>query len=780
MKRPAIFLCGCYLAGIIITTYFSWGLIIILLVLYSIAMSYLMKTYYWKYLILFPVICFFSFLSIYSINDSIESNQVLIQKNNEITSLCKIIEIEEGTGLKLTGVLEAIEIGGEKGIAKGKAIIYIDKADEVYIGDLIEVRGELKLIEKPKNPGAFDAYHYYYGRKIYYKIFAQNFEVIKQQKSNAIAILSKLRNQIAFGIDNCFPRQEAGIVKTMMLGMKYDLDKTIKDFYKIAGLSHLLAISGLHVSILGLGVYKLLRKLFKKERLASLMTILLLIFYCMLTGNNISTVRATLMISTMLLAVLFSKRYDAYSALFASGFILLLYNPYQLFSVGFLLSYFAVGGILFLTPILESKYNKNKASYKSLLFVTIGASLMTYPIILWYFYELPIYALIVNVIVVPFMSLIVGMSGLVALISFFSVTIARLFSGIVYFLLKYIEICCRLISMLPFNLLTIGRLNLITILVYYLILFIIIKGKRLHIKRQYKTGVFVVIIVAIIMIKVLAINTLQITFLDVGQGDGTVIECYHKVFLIDGGGQRSASGSENTGAYVMMPYLKSKGISKIDGIFVSHSDYDHIYGIIEVIKEIPTEFIALSYPYINQGDDLTSELCAIAEEKNIHIYYFNNGDEYHYRDLYLKCLLPEIDTPYYDNNNAKSMVLRLDYKSLSVLFTGDIEALQENILVNSEANIDVDILKVPHHGSMTSSTMNFLYKTLPEVAVFSYGKNNYFGHPSSDVLRRFEILNTKQYHIAETGAVSISYRDGEDYKVSTYYTNRRDIIQCKN
>ncbi|MBC7959919.1 MAG: hypothetical protein H7X94_08630, partial [Vallitaleaceae bacterium] len=220
------------------------------------------------------------------------------------------------------------------------------------------------------------------------------------------------------------------------------------------------------------------------------------------------------------------------------------------------------------------------------------------------------------------------------------------------------------------------------------------------------------------------------------------------------------------------------GIGKIDGIFVSHSDFDHIYGIIEVIKEIPTEFIVLSEAYVDDTDALTKELLDIAKEKGIAIYYFRNGFSLHEGALVIECVYPKAEALFYKDNNGKSLVLKLSYKDFTALLMGDLEKEQEAELCDN-SSIHADLVKVPHHGSKTSSSDLFVSSVAPKVAVLSYGLHNQFGHPSAAVVSRYRENNCEDIHIALEGAVIVTTK-GKNFQVEGYLSKRKEIYSCSN
>ncbi|PKM51053.1 MAG: DNA internalization-related competence protein ComEC/Rec2 [Firmicutes bacterium HGW-Firmicutes-7] len=778
MKRPAIVIFICYAAGSFVCLYFNWFYIVMLLFAMIISVCLIMKVYQWKYLVIFSTIFLIGYFNSQRIDNITDKIDKIIDYDKPIEAIAEVHSIDM-TSNKMICKLNKISQDTNKITSGIKVIVYSKKLEPYEVGDQIKIYGSMQIFSKQTNPGAYDTRGYYLANKIYYSIYASNIEFIASRQYSMDRILNNSRVRLEKQINHLFPSNEASVINTMLIGSKGIINDSTKELYQVAGISHLLAISGLHVSIIGMALFQLLNKFIKSQKVCGVISILILWTYCLFTGGSTSTLRATIMLTFMLLTIFLNENYDAISALFISGTMIVVGNPYQLVDVGFLLSISAVYGILYVTPKLNAKYNPNSNIILQMLFVTLGASIFTYPILAWFFYKLSFYSVIMNLIIVPAATILITFGILALLTSFIWLRAGELLGGVVYFTLKYIEMCCEWVAKLPLNTLIIGKPSIFIIIIYYILIFLWLQEKQG--KRLLKAKI-IIILVGILFIGVNSFNQmgrLKITFLDVGQGDSAIIEYSGKTFIIDGGGKVSSSlNTKNTGAYVVMPYLESEGIYQIDGIFISHSDFDHIYGIIEVVKEIKTDFIVLPKPYEQEQDDLVRTLLACAREKDIEIYYFSEGYKYIYECLNIACVYPQAKAITYKNNNEKSLVLNISYKDFSVLFTGDIEEDQEDDIRLLEG-VKVDIIKVPHHGSKTSSTKNFLEEVDPSVAIFSYGKYNRYGHPSKEVVDRYKILGIKAFHISNEGAVIVTTK-GKAYVVKTYFTRRKEKYICNN
>jgi competence protein ComEC len=775
MKRPAIVLSICFVVGIVLARYLSiFNFIIICIIASVILMS--IKTYYGIYLLIVPLVCFFGFMNIQinqSINNKVE-NKLNFEEDVEVECIVKDIKEYEHYN-KIIGKIKVVRQNMNDIKTSSNVIVYDKNKIIVEAGDLIKVNGKIDKPSPPRNPGGFNQQQYFYARNIRFKIYSEGFEVVTSRYKKSSLILYKIKKNISNKINKIYPEKEASIINTMLLGDKETLSDEIKSDYKMAGISHLLAISGLHITIIGFSLFNIVRSIIRNNKLSVSLTICILILYCIITGSNISTVRATIMISIMLLSYFFDRKYNISSSLSISAIVLLVINPYQLFDVGFLLSYFAVIGIVIVGQKLNTKYNKSNSSIVSTLFITIGASLSTYPIILWFFYEIPTYGILINIIVVGVMTVVISFAIASIIICYIWMPLGKFIAGIIFFVLKYIDLCTKITNKLPLNSIIVGRPKIIFIVIYFLLIYITLYSNR-NIKRIGYYTSFLIIALILVFSKG---DNIRITALDVGQGDCSIIENQKKVYLIDGGGKRPKR-IKNVGTYVVAPYLKFNGISKINGIFLSHSDYDHIYGIIEVIKVFKTDFIVMSTPYKTYKDDLVTELEQIAKEKNIDIYYMEENDSYVDKDLHIECNYPTIGLSKFENNNGRSSILNVYYKNFNILYTGDIEKISEDIYVKNNSDGEFDILKVPHHGSNTSSTDDFIDKVNPRVAIISYGENNCYGHPADKVVERYNKLGIEQYHTAIDGAIIIDNIKKNSYNIRTYYSKRKGKYKCKN
>jgi competence protein ComEC len=799
MKRPAVFICLFYLMGLLIGYYVKDFFIIIVLFFSIILLSIILyKTYSWKILVAFPLICFFAYLNIngHLIEREQTIDQFLIKDtvSSNVEGYITDINIIDDK-VQLTIGTNTIKISNKVYNNVGKIKAYGKDTKNINIGDYISVNGSLKKLTRPTNEGQFDEEKYYRVRGIKYKLFLKEYRIIENKPEKLWMKIIYPMKQYLYNIrfkankiyDNVLPSNEANVMKAMILGEKSYLSIDTKNKYSESGISHILAISGLHIAILGYGFYWIICLLLSKKK-GVIVTIVFLILYCILTGSSVSTVRAVIMLSIVLLAYLFGRSYDILSSISMGALILLVVNPFYLWDVGFLLSFTAVLGIVLIKPSLDILYNQKRNNIISTLNVSLAATLGTMPVIIYYFYELHLYAALVNVLVVPLMTIVVLFGFVVIITGIFSVSLAKIFAGVVFYILKFYDFCCEVTSNMPYHNIIIGKPRMINLLllIAFLILLVILNVKKYKDKytsiKKYMGILFLVFIIVNSVFLILP-KSLKVTHLDIGEGDSAVIISPSKeVFVVDGGGtKRKGVNDKDTGYYILRPYLKYNGISKINCLIMTHSDRDHIGGLIELIDCFKVDKLIIPYAYKNKTEDdyLLKELLAKANKKKVNIIYIKEGDVIKGRDISLESLFPLNDTTVFHNNNAYSLVLKLKYKCYKQLLTGDIEKEEEHVINENIAyRIKSDIIKVPHHGSKTSSTQKFIENVMPQIAIISAGRGNSYGHPHKEVVKRYNEFSIPIFNTSEDGAITIS-TDGNNIGISTYYSNRHKCLRCQ-
>lgn len=663
----------------------------------------------------------------------------------------------------------------------GEVLLYVSdnevsKDMALYPGSRIEASGTLDTFSHPGNPGQFNEFSYYKSKKINYVMWAKEvrllpeatgFKGVLAQINKRLFLLRERLNQVYYRI---LPEREAGTLSAMVLGEKSGLLTEVKETYQQAGLGHLLAISGLHISIAAMAVYQLVLFLKGSKRFAALLGIASLLFYGALTGFSVSASRAVLMLLLALVAGLCGRSYDRATALAFSGIWILAGQPGQLFQSGFLLSFGAVLGAGVVYPILEGFFlpeNKEKSFVKkgkhwlmqAVLF-QLSVSLVTTPVILWFYYEIPVYGMVLNIFLVPLMALVTG-GGLVAgLVGLVFLPLGRFLVGGVWALLKLYERAAALSLSFPFSVWNPGQPKVWKLLFYGVVLCLLVYGLGKSKMRKKLLPAVLFALLFVLLLHPSGQEGVEVTFLDVGQGDGIFISCKEGIScLIDGG----SSSEKEVGKYRLLPFLKYKGKSNPDYIFVTHTDADHINGIRTLVEEGRGGCLVLAKDL--KGSQKAEELASLGEEKGMRIWWMQPGDSLKKGKFRLTCLAP--DGIYNgENENAASLVLSLEYGSVSGLFTGDLEKEGEEALLCLPLS-EYDFLKVAHHGSNYSTSSELLEKIKPKVSVISCGENNSYGHPGEELLERLLKSKSRIYQTQEEGAVTVE-SDGKRMTVKTY------------
>lgn len=637
--------------------------------------------------------------------------------------------------------------------------------EDLKTGMIIQVKGELSGISAPGNPGEFDQQQYYACQKIYY--FMKNAVVQKKSRSYSRygQALTELRERIAETLQKA-AGDKAGIYQAMLLGEKSGLDEEVKMRYQMAGMIHILAISGLHISVLGMGLFSLLKKLSLGNVPAGLISLCVILQYGMLTGSSVSAMRAVSMFVLAIGARILGRSYDLLTALAVSAILLLLDTPAYLYSSSFLLSFGAVAGLGIMASALN-RFIESENPWVKTLISSLAVQLMTLPVVLRIYGEVSILGIALNLIVLPTVSVVLVCGLCCSLVGVFSIFAA----GLVLFpgnlLLVIYEKLCILAGEFPFCTWIGGAPEIWKCGVYYVVLaggirgILILHGKWENdgMKIRQKGMLLSVVLISVLFLGFRQRNYLSVTCLDIGQGDAIVIQIPGgKNIMVDGG----SSSKKNTAAGQLLPYLKNQGISVVDAILLSHTDIDHISGVQELmdLKEKHLTTLRIKYlllPDWKNPEPVYDELEAKAKRCGISVLKLQQGQKLQFGDATMEILSPEPGAEGTDPNE-EGLVMELCYGKFRGLFTGDIgEETEKKLLPRLD---DVDFLKVGHHGSRYSSCQEFLDRIQPEVAVISCSESNTYGHPSPETIKRLEQNGIKTMYTMKSGAVTVSTDGG--------------------
>ena len=676
-----------------------------------------------------------------------------------------------------------------------KKFILLTKNKEIEYGNKIKLEGTYIKPSKSRNYRGFDYSNYLKTENIYGTI-EQNgkIELIKEKNINYLFInLYKVKNKIIKNINNKFPEETRGVVLGILLGDKSSIEEDVRQNFADSSLSHILAVSGTHISYVVICISVLFKKLKLNKNIRKVLTSLVLFMYLYLVDFSVSATRAVIMSTIVIMQMLFYRKQDTITTIAFSSIIILINNPYSILNIGFLLSYGGtIGIILFVNRIsIESKedfFQRFKSYLKDICIVTISAQTIIMPIIIYYFNTISFTFIISNIIA----SLIIGpiiMIGLVIIaISFFKIPIISLIIRFYNILIVILVRTADIISKIPMSKIYLKTPTTLEIIFYYSVVFLIAlliyikKSNRKFIKKTIQIDIYnlknffinnrnkVLIFISIVsLISITSIKIpkeLKINFIDVGQGDSCLITTpQNKKVIVDSGG----SESYDVGKNVLLPYLLDKRITKIDYIMISHFDTDHCKGFEYVLENIKVKNVIISKQ--SESSENFKQIMKIIRKKRINLIIVQKETKIKIDNFTTVDILSPQSENIADNMNDNSIVAKFEAYNFSILFTGDASEKIEKELIKEKINLKSDILKVSHHGSKTGTSEEFLKSVKPKIALIGVGENNKFGHPTKDVIKRLTENKIKIYRTDTDGEIRIKIKKSKNIKIKKHITN---------
>ena len=601
----------------------------------------------------------------------------------------------------------------EKNKTEKILVNYYEKIDKINLGDKVKIKGTLKLPSKNTVPNLFNYRKYLNNNNIYYILTAS--EIIKIK--NNTKILTHYKNKLQKYINR---KKAHTYLNIFILSNKKDLDKEVLNSYQVNGLSHLFSISGMHITLLLGTILKLLDKVSYNRYYKYIFLIIILIIYMYLTDFTPSILRSGIMFILLTLNKLFNFKIKTKNIIMLTFIIIVLINPYYIYNLGFQLSYL----ISFYLIIFAHIINKHKNYFKKLFITSLISFLVSFPIIISNYYQVNLLSILINLLFVPIISYIV--------LPLAFITLILPTDSLLILTMDILEGISLSLTNINYLLLELPKPSIYLIIIYYAIITLLLINKKCFIS-----------LLTTIFIHKISINfnpNMEILFLDVSQGDSILLHYPHNKYniLIDTGGNYNYEISKN----IIIPYLKSKGINKIDYLILTHGDYDHMGESINLIENFKVEKVIFNCGKFN---DLEKELIKVLEKKKIKYYSC-------IKELYIdKNKLQFLNTKEYDNENDNSSVIYFNYYNYKFLFMGDASTEREKDILEKYNLKDVDFLKVGHHGSNTSSSEEFINSINPKYSLISVGKNNRYGHPNKEVL---DTLNdSKIYRTDQDGSI---------------------------
>ena len=592
---------------------------------------------------------------------------------------------------------------------KEKLIVYINNIDNLDLGDKATVSGEYVLPKKATIPNNFDYQKYLYNNHIFYIMYAKKLKILKKNQN----IIYEIKKHILNKTNNYKNR---GYLNAFIIGDKTDLE--FYETYQNNGISHLFALSGMHISMLSLIIYKLVNKFKHKD----LIVIMFLLFYVTLTNFSASILRTIIFYIILKLNKNLDLNISTKNSLLLTLSIIMIYNPLIIFDIGFQYS-----GLVTFGLIVSTKYYKKNYFYN--LFITsFIALLFSLPITLYNNYELNLLTILNNLINVPLITFVIYPLSLLTFILKFLEPIYNL-------TINLLEFINNLSSLFSLNII-IPKVNIIFYLIYYIFIY-------LYIESNNKKYILISCLYFLsFKLKPFIDHNNYVYYLDVGQGDSSLVIYNDEVAMIDTGGISNYFVSSGS-----IKLLKSLGYSHIDYLILTHGDFDHMGDSIYLINNYNIKNVVLNNDSFNE-----LETNLINELKNKKIKYYQNVKKIPISNNIITIL----NTKEYDNENDNSNVIYIELNNYKFMFMGDAGVDKEKDILERHNISNIDVLKVGHHGSKTSSSKSFINKIKPKYSIISVGKNNRYGHPNKEVL--YTLNDSKIYRTDEDGSIMFKIR----------------------
>lgn len=690
----------------------------------------------------------------------------------------------------------------ETGYCEDEYMVMLYGVDsDIVLGEIISVSGRLRKYSMNTNPGGFDMENYYQAREIY--LYMNNPVVdIDTDVSGHVHVnkaaeaflrykekLRIFRDSLEKSFYSLCSSQNASIYSGILLGNKKGIDADIKQLYRINGIAHILAISGLHVSLLGGMLYKLLRRLKISFLISGACSVFLVITYGFMTGFAPATIRAVIMLSMYIWGEVMGRSYDMLTGMALSLVIMLISKPYMITDGGMLLSFTAMFGVALGRYIvkrmsgpsrLKHFKKKHRVLFKFMTNLIFSASvnIITLPVIIYMYYEIPLYSLLVNMLVIPLMTVIV-VSGIAALFAaYVNIDAARLIISPGELVLDLYDRICRCVLSLPGNTINIGKISIYQIIIFYscIILLLVLSSEKIQRKirdKIYKRysiwftferwrlvmsfAVTAAVTICLCVTYMLheAGKKESIVFLDVGQGDGILIRSRGGTNMVIDGGSLT---NNSLGEYVMLPAIKYMGMADIDYWFITHTDSDHISGLEYILAEGELTGVKIRNLVVSENivrDEALERIIAMAESFGVKVLEMGLSDFVTDGTFDIKCCHPDGDYSCDDKNQA-SLALSYSSEAYNVLLCGDMNSDALKYMLNNNSGLPerkYDIIKAAHHGSKNSICREIYDTAYGGFCVISCGLNNRYGHPHVETLEALKADMITVFRTDYDGAV---------------------------
>ncbi len=671
--------------------------------------------------------------------DDTEKNIIAVVESSESYTdgrqkiIARNLTVNETTGIHFTG----------------KALLRIKNSTRRYFyGDSLIFSAVLREPSSRRNPGEFDYRSYLANHHIFALVYLEERQIQIIEPRHLLSV-RRFANRIKYGIQDLINRsmegESAAILQALLVGVRGEISDETEQAFVDSGAIHVLAVSGLHVGYVTLAFWVITGFLRLPLKPRVIITVLVLVLYVLVVDIKPSVMRAVIMASMVLISKGWERQVNVFNSLAAAALIQTLIDPLQLFDMGFQLSFTAVFSIVYIYQRIEillpekikpSELHNNAVRYVFQMFlVSLAALIGTVPITIFYFNRIPIISMLSNLVIIPLIG-VIGALGFAQVIlgsiwSWFNIAYGEVETVLLVLLQKIVT----LFSSIPGAYITIAQISVGTLILLYIFIFLLLNVDNMKIRKGL---IFSLLIAGNVFVwkTVFEKPQMTVTFLDVAQGDAALIKLPDKRTILVDTGDRTFR--RDYGELVVAPFLKREGIKRIDILLLTHPHSDHIGGAPTIIRNFKVDQIWESD--IVAGSRIYQEIHDLADSLNIPVLTPNSGDMVIISDnlkLYFLHPSERFLEKHQRNYNNGSLVFKLVYGNISILFTGDAEEESEDYLCFWNDFLKSTIIKVPHHGSNTSSTASYINLVNPEYAIVSVGQNNKFKHPAQSTLQRY-------------------------------------------
>ncbi|MBP7174876.1 MAG: DNA internalization-related competence protein ComEC/Rec2, partial [Thermoclostridium sp.] len=776
MKRPVLHAAIAFGAGILAAWYIRQ--VFFFMIIFLLAMLLFgygqWKKLRWRHLLLLWALCFFCGYINYAYQYTVLRKPVELYQGCEIT-----VSGYVSSACTLTEGKAAFSFFAEKIQLQGKSEDFsrnvridayrVSDAHDFSPGTRLNISGVLEKPSGSRNPGGFNYESMLFAQKTPARMAVKT-EAIRWSGENKNLPLLRfglgIRQVILDRLESNLSDEKAALMAAMLTGYRENLTNSMENAFSIAGLTHIMAVSGSNLAFLLFPLLWLLKMLGLNRKAAAVATVPFLFFFVLVTGMEASVLRACVMACVLMAGKALDRKADLLNSLGIASLLLLAVNPFMLFDTGFILSFGATAGLALLYARIRGVIPEWVPKFiRETVSATIAAQAGILPLLILFFSRISLISLLSNLLVVPLTGITTVMGMVCVVLGSFHPIPAQFIGYMLQSLLHVILFITDFCASIPWAQVHMQHWRLPAIFAWYAVLIPTgVYGLPFFIRHKTKLAAAAFLAGACILLSGLMPGRLKVTFIDVGQGDSALIQTASgRNYLMDGGGTFQETETGYIGKRILLPLFMHEGVTSLEQVFISHAHTDHMAGVLTLLQSFPVKSVGL--PAYSGADQDFEAVIKICNEKGIEVKHYRCEDEVSLdAKTTIRFLNPNSETPTLsDNLNNTSLCALLSYGQLQIFFTGDLETSAEKTFFANNPRVDCDILKVPHHGGKNASSESFIQYTMPETAVISVGRNS-FGHPSEAVLKRLDAHGIKVYVTLENGAVIVD-SDGKKYHI---------------